>query len=189
MFKNWRLFNLFLGITVMSCLVACQENQPKKAIIAQEIAATKDKVFSETTAIETIEIPNVIDKFVPNPALEAYLELPILGKDFVVKLEYPNKEIRHPLKNNQFMFRIKGEIIPKSEALPTGFKLRLFSNSTKDFKADKSMDEWDIIFKDEENPFAFKVSNIINVQAGIYYYTIEETESKERFYVGKISLL
>jgi len=184
MFNNWRLFNLFWTIVVISCCISCQENPSKKTVVDKGIEASSVK-----NSAETVETTDTIDRFIPNPELESYLGLPILGKDFAVKLEYPKEEIRHPLEHNQFMLRIKGEIIPKSDVHLSGFKLRLFSNNVKDIKADKSIDEWDIVFKDDEHPFTFKFNNILNIEAGIYYYTIEQTESQELFYVGKMSLL
>lgn len=175
MFNNKPHFRTFWLCTVTLIFSACQEVSPTKTTINKETLTT--------SPIDSI------DRFLPNPHLESYLQIPVLGKDFTIEIDYPKQEMRYPLKNNQFMFRVKGQIIANSNILPSNFKLRLFSNSIDDFKNHKVIEEWDIDFKNNTSPFEFKISNILNVQRGIYYFSIEQMDTQERFYVGKISLL
>ena len=189
--KNKQLTCSFWLIFLVIFGSACQENAPKTTL-TEPAEKTMEVPLPprEEITLSPEETSDALDAFTPNPYFEKYLTgLTILGQNFVVMLEYPQGDKRHPLKNNQFLFRIKGHIESKTGASPEGFKLRLFSNQIQDFKADKTLFEWDIPLKLEDGLYQFKMANVMDVSPGIYYYSIENEVENEPFLVGKISLL
>ncbi|MFT4971391.1 MAG: hypothetical protein ACI9XO_001431 [Paraglaciecola sp.] len=183
--KYWQCLWLLI-LCISYC--GCSDSQSSKKILqSNEITVVK----GENSSINQVKIPDSTDTFTPNPHFENYLTgTPIFGKNFVIALEYPKGEKRHPLKNKQFLFRIKGSIESKTGDAPTNFKLRLFTNQIADFRNNKAREEWAMEFDKTGNFYQFKMGNILmNIDVGIYYYIIEKEGEIEPYFVGKISLL
>jgi len=87
------------------------------------------------------------------------------------------------------MLKVKGRWVAK-EAIPENLKLRFFSNQPLDYETNKSIFEQDLIFKKTDIGYGFRVSQImLNRWRGLYYYVIEERESREKYVVGKVEVL
>lgn len=188
LFKHFSFFSLALTLCFFT---SCNQ---EKAKTSMPLTKSKDTATTikkrEIITLQPTKTPDSTDTFLPIADFEKYLTgTPILGKDFAIRLDYPKGEKRHPLKNGQFLFRIKGNVESKTGEAPKDFKLRLFSNDLANFKANKAAIEWDIPFKYENGFYQFKVANIFDTSYGIFYYVIEDSASEEWYYVGKISLL
>lgn len=126
--------------------------------------------------------------FEVNPALEKYLSSGgslVRGGDYELKLEQ-NAVTNLSAKDGPLLIKYSGILSSESGEEPGNFKFRLFSNKPTGFKQDKPVAEWDLVFTPQDGAFTFKITETLRTASGLYYFIIEDWDSGEKYYVGKI---
>ncbi len=132
----------------------------------------------------------IAGNFEPNPSFERYFTGTLArGADFEVTVDAPQQISTGTLVNGQFQFNCSGQVTSESGDAPIDFRLRFFTNNPEDFQADRALQEWELEFNNTNNTHLFELSETLTFEPGLYYFTIEDWESGEKFFVGKISLI
>lgn len=142
----------------------------------------------------------------PNPLLEVYIDQELREGPYKIEVTYPNKEARLTEQpDGTHLFRLAGRLSINEAAenespapnpvdeetdevmLPT-FRVHLFTNAPQDYENFQPVFTEDITFQVEGEFYVFQLSHPEELDPGLYYYLIEASESREVFYVGKVSV-
>ena len=132
-------------------------------------AAQQKKNTSPTTA-----------SFQPNPNLENLIGSDTKGSNFDFQISIPTNIA---FKSN---IQAKGNLTTKENLNDHAFRWLLFSNKTSDYKSFKPLISQALVFLEKNQTFAFEINEKNNFPKGLYYYLIEDENSKEVFAVGKL---
>lgn len=129
----------------------------------------------------------------PNPLLEAYIDKELRESPYHFEITYPNKEAKLVEQSDgTHLFRVAGRLYAaeedEDEELSKTFRVHFFSNKPEDYEAFQPIFTDDLSFQVEGDHYVFQLSHPAQLDPGLYYYLIEETEGREVFTVGKVSV-
>lgn len=193
---------LFLPHPTGDTTVSAPEDRTREFPITETPIPESGNRIQEQEGV--VELPP--EMVAPNPLLEVYVDQELREGLYKIEITYPNKEARLPEQaDGTHLFRLAGRLSlnkeveepakltspdneEEEEALLPAFRVHLFSNQPEDYENFQPLFTEDISFQVEGNYYVFQLSHPEELDPGLYYYLVEATESREVFYVGKVSV-
>lgn len=123
----------------------------------------------------------------PNPLLEGYVDQELRPEMYRFTVTYPNKEGElTKQEDGRHLFRIAGTVHAGEQGMEHPFQLHLFSNQAEDYEQFDPIFTEPLSFQVEGDHYTFQLSRPQELTPGLYYYLINEANSGEAYYVGKV---
>ena len=193
---------LFLPHPTGDTAVSAPEDRTREFPITETPIPESGSRIQEQEGV--VELPP--EMIAPNPLLEVYVDQELREGVYKIEITYPNKEARLPEQaDGTHLFRLAGRLTLNKEVeepakltspdneeeeatLLPAFRVHLFSNQPEDYENFQPLFTEDISFQVEGNYYVFQLSHPEELDPGLYYYLVEATDSREVFYVGKVSV-
>jgi len=201
--------NVFLVILVILVIFWFFLPNPTEPLPASDPAertrafpsSTLSTTGDATSDKETLAIPP--EDIAPNPSLEAYIDNELREGAYQFEVTYPNEEAElNKQSDGTHLFRLAGRVVVDEKQLGeeyTGeeeqeeqaeidlaFRVQFFSNDPEAYESFQPIFTEDLTFQVEGDHYVFQLSHPEELNPGLYYYLIEESESREVYLVGKV---
>lgn len=125
-------------------------------------------------------------RFKPNQAFESRLGNGGIrsedGEEVIMQSPRPNAVLT--LKNKFVALSFRGQVSAGEDTQEMPLAIKIFNNQPDS----KSLLELNTVVKKDQDNWLFSAAQNVKLAPGVYYYTLEQTETRDLIYVGKFTV-
>jgi hypothetical protein len=187
--KGWWMLGLLIGVVALGVWYFRSVTPVPEA--PSSITPTEQEKNEQPIQQTTPATPEPIAKadgpsFKPNQAFESRLGNGGIrsedGEEVIMQSPRPNAVLT--LKNQNVALTFKGRISVGEEPQEMPLAIRIYNNQPDS----KSFMELRAVVKKDQDNLLFSAAQNVKLAPGVYYYTLEQTETRDLIYVGKFTV-